>query len=91
MPPIVRLAPPLRKAAPDGLQETGEPCDCVAVNSRAPSASVVDRDPQGNRSGEETDFERRKRLQEETLNAIGAFSAGDRLPREHVHRRGEFR
>ncbi|MCY4453538.1 MAG: hypothetical protein OXC01_16480 [Immundisolibacterales bacterium] len=38
-------------------------------------------------SGEETEFERRKRLQTETLNQIETFRAGDRLSRDDVHRR----
>jgi plasmid stability protein len=38
-------------------------------------------------AGGETDFERRKRLQEETLASIGRFRAGDRLSREDVHNR----
>jgi hypothetical protein len=36
---------------------------------------------------EESDLERRKRLQRETLAAIHTFSAGDRLPREQAHER----
>lgn len=36
---------------------------------------------------EESDLERRKRLQRETLASIHAFSAGDRLSREQVHDR----
>ena len=52
----------------------------------ATSVSAVVREFLINWSGEETDFERRKRLQEETLAAIESFSAGDRLPREQVHR-----
>ena len=39
-------------------------------------------------SGEATEFDRRKRLQDETLRSIGAFTAGDRLPREEIYRRG---
>jgi len=35
----------------------------------------------------ETDFERRKRLQDEVLVSIGRFSAGSRLGRDAVHRR----
>jgi plasmid stability protein len=35
----------------------------------------------------ETDFERRKRLQEETLASIGKFSARNRLRRDEVHER----
>lgn len=41
-------------------------------------------------SGEETDFERRKRLEEEVLRKIRGrgFSAKDRLSRDEVHERG---
>ncbi len=42
-------------------------------------------------SGDETGFDRRKRLQDETLRDIDAFRAGDRLPREEVHRRRGLR
>ena len=38
-------------------------------------------------TGEETDFERRKRLQQETLATIRAFRASDRLSRDKVHDR----
>ena len=60
------------------------------MGTSAAPMSAVKRDSLGNWCGERTEFERRQRLQEETLNEIGAFSAGDRLAREHVHRRGEF-
>jgi hypothetical protein len=36
----------------------------------------------------ESDFERRKRLQAETLAAVRGFRAGDRLSRDEVHSRG---
>ena len=36
----------------------------------------------------ETEFERRKRLQDETIASIGRFSAGDRVTRDEVHDRG---
>jgi len=35
----------------------------------------------------ETDFERRRRLQDEVLASIERFSAGSRLGRDAVHRR----
>ena len=38
-----------------------------------------------------TDFDRRKRLQTETLRSIATFRAGDRLPRDEAHRRGGLR
>lgn len=42
-------------------------------------------------AGEETDWERRKRLQEETLASIKSFRAGDRLAREDIHDRRALR
>jgi plasmid stability protein len=39
----------------------------------------------------ETEFDRRKRLQAETLAKIRSFRAGDRLSRERVHERHEVR
>ncbi len=38
-------------------------------------------------TSEESDLERRKRLQRETIATINAFSADDRLSREQVHER----
>ena len=38
-------------------------------------------------SQEESDFERRKRLQAETLATIREFRAADRLGREEIHER----
>ena len=38
-------------------------------------------------AGQETDFERRRRLQQETLATIKSFSAGGRLTRDEVHQR----
>ena len=61
------------------------------TDSRATSVLAVVRESSGNWWGEGTEFERRKRLQEETLNAITAFSADDRLSREQEHRGGELR
>jgi plasmid stability protein len=40
---------------------------------------------------EESDFARRKRLQEEVLATVRSFRAGDRLPREKVHNRNALR
>jgi plasmid stability protein len=42
-------------------------------------------------AGGETDFERRKRLQAETLASIKNFRAGDRLTREEIHDRRALR
>ena len=41
--------------------------------------------------GEETDFERRKRLQSDVLATIRNFHAGDRLTRRQVHDRRAIR
>lgn len=38
-------------------------------------------------AGDESDFQRRHRLQAETLATIRSFSASDRLPRDKVHQR----
>jgi len=40
---------------------------------------------------EETDFERRKRLQDEVLSSIRSFRASDRLRRDDVHERRALR
>lgn len=42
-------------------------------------------------AGEETDWERRKRLQKETLASIKSFRASDRLAREDIHDRRALR
>jgi plasmid stability protein len=39
----------------------------------------------------ETDFERRKRLQEQALASVKSFRAGTRMSREAVHRRNALR
>ena len=40
---------------------------------------------------EESDFERRQRLQDEVLASVRGFSAGDRRPRSDVHGRRALR
>ncbi len=62
----------------------------IRAAERDTSVSAVVREFLNRWSGETTEFERRKRLQDDTLNAIGAFHAGDRLPREEIHRRGRL-
>jgi hypothetical protein len=42
-------------------------------------------------AGEETDFDRRKRLQDETLASIRSFRGGNRLARDRVHERDAVR
>jgi plasmid stability protein len=42
-------------------------------------------------AGQESDFERRKRLQQQTLDTISAFRAGDRLGRDELYEHREVR
>lgn len=63
----------------------------IRAAERGTSVSSAVRDFLIRWSGEETEFDRRKRLQEETLRDIDTFRAGDRLPREEVYRRGGLR
>jgi plasmid stability protein len=55
------------------------------------SLSAVVRDFLLEFAGLETDFERRKRLQAETLASIESFRASDRLTREELHDRRALR
>jgi len=54
---------------------------------RGTSVSSVLREFLRRWADEETDFDGLKRLQDETLETIGRFRAGDRLSRDAVHRR----
>lgn len=63
----------------------------IRAAERGTSVSAAVRDFLIRWSGEETEFDRRKRLQEETLRSIDTFRAGDRLPREDVYPRGGLR
>ena len=63
----------------------------IRAAERGTSLSAAVRDFLIRWSGEETEFDRRKRLQDETVRGVDAFRAGDRLPREEVHRRGGIR
>ncbi len=63
----------------------------IRAAERGTSVSAAVRDFLIRWSGEETEFDRRKRLQEQSLRAVDTFRAGDRLPREEVHRRGGLR
>ena len=63
----------------------------IKAAERDTSVSAVVREFLTDWSGEETEFERLKRLQNETLNDIDAFRAGDRLPRDEIHFRGRVR
>lgn len=60
----------------------------VRAAEKDTSVSAVVRDFLSRYAQEESDFERRKRLQAEVLSTVRAFRAGDRLTRDDVHRRG---
>ena len=55
------------------------------------SVSAVVRDLLVRFAGHENEYDRRKRLERETLAAIHAFSAADRLTRDDVHDRHALR
>ena len=63
----------------------------VRAAERGTSVSAAVRDFLIRWSGQETEFDRRKRLQNETLRDVDTFRAGDRLSREEIHRRGGLR
>jgi plasmid stability protein len=63
----------------------------VKAAERDTSVSALVREFLSALAGEESEIERRKRLQAETLASIRHFRAGDRLDRESVHRRRALR
>ena len=63
-------------------------CARIKAAERGISVSAAVREFLIRWAGEETEFDRRKRLQDDTLRDIDTFRAGDRLPREETHRRG---
>lgn len=63
----------------------------IRAAERDTSVTALVRDFLMNLSKTESEFERRKRLQEEVLSTIRRFRAGDRLPREKVHNRNALR
>ena len=63
----------------------------IKAAERETSVSAVVREFLIRWSGEETEYERLKRLQKETLDSIDTFRAGDRMPREDIYRRGRLR
>ena len=63
----------------------------VKAAERDTSVSALVREFLSALAGEESEVERRKRLQAETLASIRRFRAGDRLDRELVHRRRALR
>jgi plasmid stability protein len=63
----------------------------IRAAERDTSLSAVVREFLTKFAGGETDFERRKRLQQETLASIKHFRAGKRLARDEVHDRHALR
>jgi len=63
----------------------------IKAAERDTSVSAVVRDFLASWTGEETDFDRRRRLQNETLKTIRSFSARERQTRDEVHARGPLR
>jgi hypothetical protein len=63
----------------------------VKAAERDTSLSALVRDFLISLGEEETDFERRKRLQDEILRSIVAFRAQDRLSRDEAHDRRALR
>lgn len=55
------------------------------------SVSALVREFLAGLGNEESDFERRKRLQHEVLASIESFRAGNRLSRDQVHNRRALR
>ena len=55
------------------------------------SVSAVVRDFLAEFAGEESDFERRKKLQDRTLATVTSFRAGRRMTRDEVHERDALR
>jgi len=63
----------------------------VKAAERDTSVSALVREFLTQLAQEESDFERRRRLQSEILAEISNFSAGDRLTRDEVHDRDALR
>ena len=55
------------------------------------SVSALVRDFLESLGSAESDFERRKRLQDEVIGTIGTFRARDRLERDELHERNALR
>lgn len=63
----------------------------VKAAERDTSVSELVRDFLVRLSKDESDFDRRKRLQDETLASVQGFRAADRLTRDEVHDRRAIR
>ena len=60
----------------------------IKAAERDTSVSALVRDFLLSLGDEESDFTRRKRLQDEVIGSIQRFQAGSRLKRDALHRRG---
>ena len=63
----------------------------ITAAERDTSLSAMVRDFLMKLGQEETDSERRKRLQAQVLSTVRRFRAGDRLTRDQVHERNAIR
>jgi len=63
----------------------------IKAAERDTSVSALVREFLKSLGEEESDFERRKRLQAEVLASVKDFRAGDRMTREEVHERDAIR
>ena len=63
----------------------------VKAAERDTSVSALVREFLTRLGEDESEFERRKRLQDEVIASIRAFSAGDRMSREDIHDRNAVR
>lgn len=63
----------------------------IKAAERDTSVSALVREFLSKLGEEESDFERRKRLQKEVLASVRRFRAGDRLNREAIHDRHALR
>jgi plasmid stability protein len=72
---------------PDGIYRRAR----IKAAERDTSVSALVREFLTGLSEEESDFERRKRLQAEVIASIRDFRAGDRMTREEAHERNALR
>ena len=63
----------------------------IKASERDTSVSALVRDLLNELAGEQSDFDRRRRLQDEVITSIRTFRAGDRLSREQIHDRAAVR
>ena len=66
-------------------------CARIHAAERDTSVSALVREFLMKLGSEESDFERRKRLQNEALASVKRFRAGDRLKRDAIHDRHALR